>query len=198
MILLVRHGEAEGARGRYIGRTDLPLSEQGWRQARDLGRNLAGFAPAVLYASPLARCRDTAQCIAGECGLDIVLLDDLAEIDLGDWEGRLMEDIRREQPEAYAARGRDLTDFRIPGGETFAQVQARAVKALRGIAQGPLPAIVVTHAGVIRCLLCHVQGLALESMFQIAPGHARCTVLHPKGDGFCLGGLNLDGSERLG
>lgn len=201
MILLVRHAEPEGGRGRYIGRTDLPLSEAGRAKARQLARTLApalaNFPQTTLISSPLARCRETARPLAEALGLEPRTDEALAEIDLGRWEGLAMDEVRREQPAAFAARGRDLAHFRTPDGESFAQVRERAVAALIAIARGPLPAVAVTHAGVIRCVCCHARNLGLDSLFDFNPAHAHCTVLAPRDGRLELPAFNLPPAEVI-
>ena len=96
-LWLVRHGETEWARlGRHTGRTDVPLTEMGRDQARDLGRGLSGHAFELVLTSPLSRAADTAS-LAGFG--DVVRSDpDLREWDYGALEGRLTADIRADYP----------------------------------------------------------------------------------------------------
>jgi probable phosphoglycerate mutase len=122
-VWLVRHGETEWARlGRHTGRTDVPLTAAGRRQARALGRRLAGHHFALVLASPLSRAADTAR-LAGFA--DVVELDaDLREWDYGDLEGRTTADIRAEIP------GWTIWSGPWPGGETAAAVGARADRVI--------------------------------------------------------------------
>ena len=195
MIVLVRHAEAQGGQGRFIGRTDLPLSPAGLAQAQELALALARAGLRAVAASPLARACDTARPLAEALGLPLPTLDGLAEIDLGAWEGRSREAVCAADPAAYAARGRDFAQFRSPGGESFAQVQARALAALDALARGPQPVVAVTHAGVIRAVLCHVLGMPLGNLFRLDPTHARCTLLTPGPQGLVLRGFNLPAQQ---
>ena len=77
----------------------------------------------------------------------------LKEIDMGRWNGRLFDDIRDEYPEEFWARGRDLWNYRAPGGENFAETGERFRSALLDIADGEPDdsiAVIVSHAGAIR------------------------------------------------
>jgi len=191
LIVLVRHGLTEGAAGRAVGRLDLPLSEAGRAQAADLAAGLGDAAWAALYASPLARARETLAPLARRAGLRPALLNGLAEISLGAWEGLAWTDIRARFPAQYAARGRDLAHCPPPGGESFADLAGRANAALDALAAGPLPALAATHAGVIRVLLARVLDLPLSGVFRFAPGEGLCTVLEPGPAGPRLAGFNL-------
>ena len=203
MIVLIRHGETHGTQGLYVGRgTDAPLSDAGREQALALARTLPAALPDAargsLFCSPLIRCRDTARPLAGALGLAPVVLDDLAEIDLGDWEGRTMQAVRREHPGAHAARGRDFAGFRPPGGENFADLRERALAALAVLAAAPFPALAVTHAGIIRVLACHALGTPLDNLFRLRPRHCRAMILCPKGDGYALEAFNTLDAPPVG
>lgn len=198
MIVLIRHAEAADARGRYIGRTDLPLSEDGTAQANNLARTLpdllSGARSGALFTSPLGRSRQTAAPLAASLGLTPVVLDDLAEIDLGQWDGLSMDDVRHSQPEAHAARGRDFAGFRPPGGENFRDVQTRALHALQTMVDAPAPAIAVTHAGIIRAVACHMLGMPLDNLFRLRPAHCRAMILTPRDGGYRMDAFNALGT----
>jgi broad specificity phosphatase PhoE len=87
----------------------------------------------------------------------------LAESRRGSWEGRLLEDIAREEPEAWAGWTRGGDAFRFPGGESLAEHQRRAVAAMEEIAAGPLPALVVAHGGTIRAIAAHHHPRGLDA-----------------------------------
>ncbi|WP_461211406.1 histidine phosphatase family protein [Desulfocurvus sp. DL9XJH121] len=190
MIVLIRHAQAEGGRGRYIGSTDLPLSALGREQAADLAANLRDAGIRTLASSPLLRARDTAAPLAAALGLPAVVMEGLAEIHLGDWEGRVQGDILREQPDAHAARGRDLAGFRPPNGESFADLFARADAAMRELLAMPQPVAAVTHAGVIRVLVRAARALPWNDLFTLRPDHACCTAFHTADGAFRLGAYN--------
>ena len=87
-LLLVRHGETDwNADGRLQGHTDRPLSDFGRRQARQLAEELADESLEAIYASDLARARETAEIVGGRLELPVVLEPDLREKDWGTWEG---------------------------------------------------------------------------------------------------------------
>lgn len=186
MILLIRHARAQGVEGRYIGRTDPPLSALGREQAEALARDLAASGLRTLATSPLLRARQTVEPLARALDLTPLVLDDLAEIDLGTWDGRDREAVRAEQPEAHAARGRDFAHFRTPGGETFAEVLARGLRALDALSRLPGPVAAVTHAGVVRCLVRSLRGQSLDGLFEVRVPETGCTPVLPGPHGFTV------------
>jgi broad specificity phosphatase PhoE len=122
-IFLVRHGETEWARlGRHTGRTDVPLTELGRDQARDLGRRIGDHPFALVLTSPLSRAAETAA-LAGFA--DAIRDPDLCEWDYGALEGRTTADIRHEHP------GWTIWSGPWPAGETVRQVGARADRVIR-------------------------------------------------------------------
>ena len=165
MILLARHGETkENRERRFQGQKDVPLSDHGREQAHALADEAAKEPLAALYTSPLVRARETADIVGVRLGLQPRPDDRLKEVDVGDWQDRLKDDVKRDDPGGWAAFERAGEDFRFPGGESFAEQQARVVAALVDVTQrGDLPALLVCHRGVIRCALAHTHREGLRT-----------------------------------
>ncbi|HEX5148414.1 MAG TPA: histidine phosphatase family protein [Candidatus Limnocylindrales bacterium] len=145
-VWLVRHGETEWARlGRHTGRTDVPLTERGREQARDLGRRVAGHPFGLVLTSPLSRAAETAR-IAGQG--DVALADpDLMEWDYGAHEGRTTAEIRADYP------GWTIWTGPWPGGETVDQVGRRADRVIERIRSSPAGDVLVfAHGHLLRVL----------------------------------------------
>jgi broad specificity phosphatase PhoE len=190
-LILIRHGEvAEAYRGRYIGRTDIPLSARGRRQAAALAGPLSRFPGARFRTSPLARTRETAEIALG-AGRSIDRDEDLREIDFGRWEAMSFAEIAAADPgtvEEWAAMDEG---FAFPEGEAIAEFRGRIAAAARRIAADPASAVVAfTHGGVIRFLICHFLSLPdrCHLAFDIAP--ASLSVLRIDGGRGVLTGLN--------
>jgi len=150
-LVLLRHGETQWSRdGRHTGRTDVPLTEDGERDARLLAPRLAGFDFALVLCSPLSRARRTAEL----AGLDPVDDDDLVEWDYGAYEGRTTPQIREDLGNGgWTVFG----DGVVPGdtpGETVEEVAARASRVLKRVAE-PLErgdVALVAHGHLLRIL----------------------------------------------
>ena len=165
MILLARHGETTSNRERrFQGQLDVPLNDTGREQARALAEQVAAEPIAALYTSPLVRARETAEIVGAAIGLEPRSDDRLKEIDVGDWQERLKDDVAREDPEGWTAFGRAGESFRFPGGESLLEQQERVIAALVDITQrGELPALVICHRGVIRAALAHTHIRGLDT-----------------------------------
>lgn len=144
-IYLIRHGLPEKSTNEkvYIGVTDLPLSMRGGAEAAQLGSYFLQRLPAAttvrLLTSPLQRCRQTAaemHRVLSDGGIVLpepLLVEALHEIDLGEWEGKSVREIRERFPEAYEARGCALGTYHTHGGESFLEAGIRFQNALEEI-----------------------------------------------------------------
>lgn len=140
-LYLVRHAEPE-ITGVLLGRLDPGLTEAGRERARN---GLSGLSVAVAYSSPLRRARETADIIPAQ---ERIVLDDLAELGLGEWDGLAWDQIERTYPELARRKLADWLGVTPPGGEPWGALEIRIGRALQRIASGPFPAAVVGHVAV--------------------------------------------------
>jgi broad specificity phosphatase PhoE len=171
-FILVRHGETDWNReGRYQGQSDPPLDEQGRLQAEALAASLAGRGIEAIYSSDLQRASETARVLSARLGLPLVLDPRLREIHQGEWEGRLVDDIRRAYPEAWALQWQQPLHARAPGGESIVEVGNRVSQAADEIASWHPDAmiLIVSHALSIAILQSLAIHLPLEGVRQRLP-----------------------------
>lgn len=161
-ILLVRHGQTESnVTGFYMGRSNEDLNDTGYAQAHSLSSRLASLPIASVYTSPIRRAYTTAVILAKPHNLKVKVLDDLSEIQLGDWQGLHQEEISQRWPELWKQWRADPSESAMPNGESFKQVTERAIRAFDTVAateQGR-QAVIVTHEIVIKGLVAHVLGV---------------------------------------
>jgi broad specificity phosphatase PhoE len=151
-LVAVRHGATEWSQTRrHTGRTDLPLEEDGSRQAVDVGLRLGDHQFALVLTSPLERARLTCE-LAG-FGSEALVCEDLAEWDYGTIEGKTTAEIREEQP------GWDIWRDGPPGGETVEQVGERADRVISLVREQHGDVLVFAHAHILRILGCRWLGL---------------------------------------
>ena len=159
-IYLVRHGATEWTKSRqHTSRTDLPLLPEGEEEARRLGQRLRGLQFAVVYSSDKQRSRRTAE-LAGFPDPQVTPL--LREFDYGEYEGVTTAEIRRSRP------GWELYVDGCPGGETPAQVYARAQACLRLLAGHDGSVAAFSHGHFIRALGAAWAGLPIEAAARLA------------------------------
>jgi broad specificity phosphatase PhoE len=152
LVYLGRHGEtAWSLSGQHTGRTDLPLTERGEHQARDLGERLRGSVFVKVLTSPSQRAVRTCE-LAG-WGAVAEIEPDLAEWDYGDYEGRRTAEIVAERP------GWQLFRDGVPGGESPEQVGLRAGRVVARLRAVPGNVLVVSSAHISRVLAACWLGL---------------------------------------
>jgi broad specificity phosphatase PhoE len=174
VIYLARHGEtAYNAEGRFQGQGDVGLTDKGIAQAHALAEASAGHGIVRLVSSPLRRARQTADIVAAALGLAVEEDDRFRETDTGDWTDRTFPAVERDEPDGWAAYHATDPEFRFPGGESLAEQTARVFDGLGSVErEGRLPALVVCHRGVIRCIRSRQSPDGLRSFmsFTIANG----------------------------
>jgi broad specificity phosphatase PhoE len=167
MILMARHGETTfNAERRFQGHSERAvLTERGREQARELAELAAAEDLAALYASPLARARETATIVGERIGLEPTFDERFAETETGDWTEKLYDEV---DAELYAQWEHAGAGWRFPGGESLEEQQERVIAGLVDVTQrGELPALVVCHRGTIRVALCHTQQRGLDMFSEI-------------------------------
>jgi alpha-ribazole phosphatase len=179
MLYLMRHGAIEAARERrFVGQIDPPLCPDGRKESERQYLLLRDIPFSRIWCSDLKRAYETAAIVCRDRGFKILSAPQLREIDLGQWDGMAMSQIREQFPKLWQARGEDIGDFRPPGAESFADLQQRVVPFIRRIAaQSAGNTLIVTHAGVIRVLLCQVLGMPLSHLFRIHLDYGGITLI---------------------
>ena len=184
-IYLCRHGDTAWSPVRRLaGRTDLPLTEIGEKNAQQIGGRLQGIAFDRVWVSPLARARRTAE-LAGFA--DRAVIDDrIIEMSFGSYEGQLVADIRRDRPGwAYLKDG-------CPGGETPDDLGRRIDSFLadwRGLSG---TSIIFGHSVVLRALTARYLGLPAGAgrHFMLAPSSISILSYDPIDDAPAVKGWN--------
>lgn len=193
-IYLLRHGaiQSQGEGRRYIGWQDQVLTDVGRRQAQAWSDYFSRMSLDGIYCSDLIRCLETARIIAACCSLQPQAMPELREVCLGQWEGQRFDTVRALDPHEFQRRGEHIADHRPPGGESFGDLQRRVWPVFKKLASGSHQAILmVTHAGVIRVLLCRLLGLPLKNMFRIGLAYSTLSIVEFGPKGFRVRAVNL-------
>lgn len=191
-IYLMRHGAiVQRHPRRFVGQTDFPLTEEGRVQAALWRENLADLPFTAAVTSDLCRCRETAAIVLADRDVPVRSDPRLREILLGGWEGLTVEEVHERFPGAYERRGCDLSGFRPEGGESFAEVQQRALAAIAELADLPGNVLVVAHGGVNRTILCHALDIPLEHLFRLGQQYCGLNILTPLPDCWRVDAVNL-------
>jgi broad specificity phosphatase PhoE len=184
---LIRHGACDGLGERLWGRTQgVCLNEEGKAQAQRLAEYLKGVGLEAVYSSPLERALETAEAIARAANLEVKQGPAFNEVDFGEWSAKSFDALSRDERWRRFNTQRSVT--RIPGGESFLEVQARVITELERLAaqHRELAAqhgerfaarhkharvAIVSHADVIKAAVGYVAGTPIDLLqrFEISP-----------------------------
>ena len=182
-LLLARHGESTwNAERRFQGSTDIALSARGRAQAGALARGLRGYRVRAAYVSPFRRALETAELALKGTGVPLMVLDELRELSLGQWEGCTVDEIRAQDGDPYVAWLRAPHDCPPPGGEPLPVVSERVRAAIDRIAAAHPngdDVLVVAHGGVISVYACHLLGCSFNHLWRLRVDNASLTVVRP-------------------
>ncbi len=170
-IYFVRHGETILTPTRKFsgtGSLDPELMQEGLDQADLVAEEAVKLGADVLIASPLKRTRQTAEAIARTTGLEIIFDESWYELSFGDWDGKSIEEVKAEDPDAYQA-WLNSTAYAPGGGESYDEASVRIEEALEKlVAEYPgKKVIVVTHNGVIKTAIKLAMGAPAEAVFHV-------------------------------
>jgi probable phosphomutase (TIGR03848 family) len=165
LLLLIRHGENDYTKtGKLAGHIpEVYLNEKGQKQAAELAEALANVPIKAVYSSPLERARETAASLAEKLGLTVEIRPGLVETSIGEWAGQELKTLRKlpEWKIVQSAPSR----FRFPGGESFAECQARMVSEIEAIVKTHKDdeiIAVISHADPIKLASAYYLGMPLD------------------------------------
>ncbi len=167
LISLIRHGEVNGRAQVLRGRSDDALSQHGEQQMHDMVATLHTDMTAIA-CSPLQRCRTFAEELSQQSKLPLHIIDELREINFGEWENLTLAEAEARDPDCYHLFKHQTELWQPPGGEPYAVFRQRIREALlqiRNINTSHL--LVVTHGGVIRALIAECLQLSPASAARI-------------------------------
>jgi len=170
-FLLIRHGETDAVGKLLMAGRGLAAQPNGQAASGAIGATPGTPAVAGDLHKPLERARETAEAIARPHGLAVEPVDDLGEVRLGDWEGRAIADLDRD--EEWRRYNVFRSGVRVPGGELMIETQTRMVRALTVLADRHRDesVAIVSHGDPLRCVIAHFLGIPLDLLlrFEISP-----------------------------
>ncbi len=180
-IILVRPGLTDyDQQIRIQGTLDISLSEAGLRQAVKLTEKLRQYSPTAVYSAQGRSAKETASAIAAGLGLKPKTLDKLTNVNLGLWQGMLVEEVRHKQPKVYKQWQEHPETVRPPEGEELPNTLERIEDSLEKIARKHRMATVVLVAPepLASLLRQMVDGSAMGDLWKATNGCDRCELLN--------------------
>lgn len=178
-LILIRHGLSQGNKEkRFSGQMDFPLDPIGLSQAKEMAHYvLDHFTVDRIYSSDLCRAMDTVKPVAEALGLEVIPCKGLREVDVGLLQGKLITVVEKEFPDTFRVYRENPGLSRFDGGESYAELMRRAVRAVEEIVgenEGKT-VLIGTHGGVIRTLRAAWTNTPLEKIRDI-PHVPNCSV----------------------
>jgi len=177
-LIVIRHGECDGnIEGRFRGRFDFPLNQQGIGQAHELGKIIKSYDFKFIYTSPLKRASQTAEIMATYVPCEVITSETFNNISLGPWNGELKSEIEKKYPNEYKIWMKNPEALNFPGLENLNDVQNRALRGIKDL-QTKHPnetIIVVTHRAVIKPLIAGLLELKSPWFWKIHLDNASIT-----------------------
>ncbi len=200
VVLFVRHGQTPTTGASLPGRApNLHLAESGIAQAQQAAERIAKLGSvAAVYASPMERTRETAAPIAKARKLRVRQSKGLIECDFGDWTGKPLANLRKL--DEWKTVQRYPSGFRFPRGESFAEMQARALDATHNlVAAHPGETIVaVSHADIIKSIVAAAAGTHLDLFQRIVISTCSITAILYTPEGPIVLTVNSTGDDLSG
>ena len=199
-IILIRHGSIDDKyRGRYIGSTDVPLSEKGIKESEAIGEYIRDIDCDHIFSSPMLRVRQTFEtALSPEKIKNIKYFDNIREIDFGAWEGKTFEEIEEEYPGEAEDWTKPANNFAFPEGSNLNDFHEGIDLFKQTLVNSVGSRIMVfAHGGVILALLCNVLGIDKDKMlaFKADRGSISTFDLFPNGYGV-LTGINIKPGDK--
>ena len=182
-LILIRHAETAWNRdNKFLGATDVELTDEGIQQAWMAAGAVAELKPDYLISSPLLRARMTAGAIAEKAGLCPSTMEELTEINLGDLEGLEGRDMKEQYPDLLAQWRSDPSPVCFPAGESMAELQTRVTNTIESFEQNydGKTVAVVSHNFPIKIALLTYLGLPLSGFHRINVDLASISVVSSK------------------
>ena len=183
-VILLRHGRStSNAAHTLAGRSEgIDLDDKGREQAQAIVERIGSLPVKAIVRSPLLRCENTVAPLAAALGLEVLVDERLSEVDYGEWTGRKISELVKEPLWAVVQQHPSAAVF--PGGEGLAQVQGRAVEAVRAhdrrLAEendGDVLWVACTHGDVIKSVVADAIGTHLDSFQRITADPASMSVI---------------------
>ncbi len=167
MIYLIRHGQTAWNKSKkFQGLEDIPLDQEGQKQAHLLSTYFEHLPLKRIYTSDLQRAYDTALAIKKTTRTPLFKDERLRELDVGIYTGKTWDDVKSNHARFLSLLEGNHRDEPIPGGESFNQFKDRSIAVFKEIQSQASPdddIVIVTHGGVIRMIVLHLLGQTLDA-----------------------------------
>lgn len=187
LLTLIRHGEVQGRPCVFRGRRDPALTPDGWAQLERAACTFDDPLVGRVVSSTSRRCSEFASVWTRRRNIELCRVATLREIDFGAWEEMTQDEARAHDAVCFEQLQRDPEHWRAPGGESYGEFRERVRDELHAILDGAAQHVgVLTHAGVIRVVLCDALNIAPRDAMRVALPPACVCRLSYESDGAAM------------
>jgi probable phosphoglycerate mutase len=167
-----------------LGKKEMPLSNNGIKEANQLRKYFSNIKLSCIYSSPLIRSKKTSEIIAGN-KFKVEIKNNFSELNMGKWDGMSFAKIKEKYPLEYKLRGENFENYVVEGGESMADCQKRAYEELlRAVGESSGDILIVAHAGVNRTIISKIIGSSIKDSFAFKLEYGSINVLTYDGEKF--------------
>ena len=198
-LILVRHGQTEwNAGGRYQGQSNVALSDTGRKQARFLAERFPVKQLDAIYTSDLDRAKETAECVGEKLGVSVRSEKAFRELSFGDWEGLTYQEISSRWPEEANKLFTAPDELVIPHGETFQELQKRALDKIHLLYEKHIDQTVAVfaHGAINKTILAGLMHIPLHYLWSLRQDNTAVNILRLD-DGYVMVEL-INSTSHLG
>lgn len=171
-VYVIRHTPVSTEKGVCYGQSEVPLADSFPQDAKEIASKLPNDFERV-YCSPLQRCKDLAKALNSK---NPVFENALKEFDFGEWENKKWDDMNRKELDRWME---DFVNVKAPGGENLKEMHARVKAFFESLRQKKEEKVlIITHAGVIRCLWACLLDIPLGNIFKIPVAYKEVLVFN--------------------
>ena len=200
MIIFLRHAQAENNTKRILaGRTEgVPLTKTGIQQAEQISEYLKPLDISAIYSSPIERAKHTAEIVAKNCSLDVVLDERLTEINMGKFTRMNYDDMFAKYGNIFLKFYENDPVISEHEVETFPDVQKRVLEMVDHVLKkhNNENVILVTHMDPIKSMLAKVMNLVPKTLFELIIANASLTIIKEQDKIFSLSAINAMNVDR--
>ena len=200
MIIFLRHAQAENNTKRILaGRTEgVPLTKTGIEQAERISEYLEPIDISAIYSSPIERAKHTAEIVAKNCSLEVVLDERLTEIDMGKFTHMNYDDMFAKYGNIFLKFYENDPVISEHEVETFPDVQKRVLEMVDHVLKkhNNENVILVTHMDPIKSMLAKVMNLVPKTLFELIIANASLTIIKEQDKVFSLSAINAMNVDR--
>jgi alpha-ribazole phosphatase len=164
-VYIIRHTQVAVGKDTCYGQSNVPLADTFIQDAEQFSEQLSTDFDAV-YCSPLQRCKELALALKFE---NILFDSSLMEMNFGDWENQKWDEINQDELNHWMA---DFVNVKTPNGENLRELFQRVQSFFNHLRKKEhKKVLIITHAGVIRCLWAYLLDIPLQNIFKIVVGY---------------------------